>query len=52
MSDIAIDDVAILQGDECIKNESTSVTISDDGIFKSIFIQNYISCDKVMASII
>lgn len=33
MSDIAIDDVAILQGDECTpKNESTtSVTVGDDG---------------------
>ncbi|XP_011642330.1 MAM and LDL-receptor class A domain-containing protein 1-like [Pogonomyrmex barbatus] len=31
VSDIAIDDIAILQGDQCIvKNESTSVTISDD----------------------
>lgn len=34
MSDIAIDDVAILQGDECIiKNESTSVTVGDYGKF-------------------
>ncbi|XP_070519198.1 uncharacterized protein [Cardiocondyla obscurior] len=31
VSDIAIDDVAILQGDECkVKNESTSVIVSDD----------------------
>ncbi|XP_070151654.1 uncharacterized protein [Polyergus mexicanus] len=31
VSDIAIDDIAILQGDECIiKNESTSVTVGDD----------------------
>ncbi|XP_011882600.1 PREDICTED: MAM and LDL-receptor class A domain-containing protein 1-like isoform X2 [Vollenhovia emeryi] len=31
LSDIAIDDVAILQGEECIvKNESTSVTVGDD----------------------
>lgn len=34
VSDIAIDDIAILQGDECIvKNESTSVTVGDDGKF-------------------
>lgn len=31
VSDIAIDDVAVLQGDECIvKNESTSVTVSNE----------------------
>ncbi|TGZ46734.1 Uncharacterized protein DBV15_05495 [Temnothorax longispinosus] len=31
VSDIAIDDVAILQGEECVvKNESTSVTVGDD----------------------
>jgi len=34
VSDIAIDDVAILQGDDCIvKNESSSVTVSDEGKF-------------------
>lgn len=39
MSDIAIDDVAILQGDECIvKNETTSVTVSDEGRFLNQFL--------------
>jgi len=34
VSDIAIDDVAILQGDDCIvKNESVNVTVSDEGKF-------------------
>lgn len=34
MSDIAIDDIAILHGEECIvKNESTSVTVGDYGKF-------------------
>lgn len=38
VSDIAIDDVAILQGDECaVKNESTSVTVGVDGGFLNQF---------------
>jgi len=39
VSDIAIDDVAILQGDDCaVKNESTSVTAGDYGKLISPFV--------------